>query len=93
MLRAMGRRPGWAREGGALRVLSGEALSWHFHSNQKPVGSQAGASDSNFRVHEFKVEPCKSQARMDVADGKCTFPAGGWCGRLRAWVRAAGGAN
>ena len=63
------------------------------NQKQKPLGSQAGASDDNFRVTEFKVEPCKGQAWMKVGACKSTFLAGRWCGVLRAWVRTTGRGN
>ena len=69
----------------------GRAKRWK--KKNKPVGGQAGASDDNFSVPEFKAEPCKSQARMKLGACKSTFLAGRWCGVLRAWVRTTGRGN
>lgn len=63
---------------------------------QKPLESQAGASDNTSRVHGFKVELCKSQAWMGWWGGRCaesTFPEVDGCGALWAWVKTGGQGN
>lgn len=67
------------RKAGALRVLFRAFLAGTSIPFQKPLENQAGASDNTSRVHGFKVELCKSQARIGVyVWGKSTFPEGGW---------------
>lgn len=67
------------RKAGALRVLFGAFSAGTSIPFQKPLQNQAGASDNTSRVHGFKVELCKSQARTGVyVWGKSTFPESGW---------------